>query len=788
MSRCFLRTCHQSAINLGKQKEHQFRRATTPLSLASSIAKTPASRVGQGTTTATMETSSFREQTKIGSHLLLPQQKQQQQQQHFQHKHHEPYPFQRSSSTKDRAVKGVRSINHDLVKVKQQERVATSNSSCISHSSTGSSTCNDTYTTTGSRVSDKPLVCLEYMTQQLYEMANGVNLPAAAATTTEHHYQSSIISQCPWTDSVAKEATLLSTTLASAATSMLTYSVTGSSSSSDPTETSSPAVLATDATVGDPATPTAITKRRRKEDGTASGCRRYSPEKQKRRAQQHRLRDGLSHSESLLDGQSQTTIGVNGSSSPSRRRLQEVAKMRSGASVNDNTWMMDDNDDDQSELEGDRIPLHGQQQQHHTPNSTTLSPIQNYHMAQELINHPYGSKQDDLSYTYSESEASPRPVAKDLLQELVWEKLNDNDDDDDDLHHDQNDDHHSYGGESYDSSQKGLATTTAVGFATLVSPPSVSRGANGNSRTHPDIQGTNSLVGEVITVTDLEPQQQQKQVSSNSRVMSLRSSDRKKKKKKTATVECRRVSDCSSNDSESSSSACESISLTSSQEDHSLSVSSSTSCTSSSSERSHDSGVIFDRQQDIADRKIDLQSNSSPSRSVHFQLDKRHDNEGANNLARAPYAQLQKSCTAGSKKRKEQSSPSSSPSQKLIAPAALSPSRIHDRNRARTDNYQNNDNNSFLFPLQHVFSVESLSGGSTLPMSNPIRIPNGDKTVSSRKHPVLQPRRRASSVKSNDSDASILVDLTKDLKDIALYAGKSSGDLVTSLYHTLCEE
>ena len=58
---------------------------------------------------------------------------------------------------------------------------------------------------------------------------------------------------------------------------------------------------------------------------------------------------------------------------------------------------------------------------------------------------------------------------------------------------------------------------------------------------------------------------------------------------------------------------------------------------------------------------------------------------------------------------------------------------------------------------------------------------------------LLHPKRRAAKFGQNDdesseSDASILVDLTKDLKDIALYAGKSSGDLVTSLYHTLCEE
>lgn len=741
---------------------------------------------GQGATTAAMETSSLREQTKIGSHLLLPQQKQQQQ--HVQHKHKEPYPFQRSSSARDRAVKGDRSINHDLVNVKQHEIVTSGNISCISHSSAGSSTCNDTYTTTGSRVTDKPLVCLQYMTQQLYEMANGVNLPAA---TTEHHYQSSIISQCPWTDSVAKEATLLSTTLASAATSMMTYSVTDSSSSSTPTETSSPTVSATNAVVGDPATPTAITKRRRKEDATASGDRRYSPEKQKRRAHQYQLRESLSQSGSLLDGQSQTAIDVNCSSSPSRKRLEEAANMHSSSSyanMNDNTYMMDDNDDDQSELEGYRIPLHGQQQQL-TPNSTTLSPIQNYHMQQQSINHLYGTKQDDLSYTYSESEASPRPVAKDLLQELVWEKLNDNDDDGD-VHHDQNDDQHSYGGESYDSSQKGLATTTAVGFATLVTPPSVSHGAKGSSRIHPDLQGTSSLVGEVITVTGLEKGKQQESI--NSRLTNLRSSNRKKKK--STTVECRRVSDCSSNDSassSSSSSACESVSLTSSQEDHSLSVSSSTSCTASSSERSNDSGVIFDRQQDIADRNIALRSNISPARRVHFQLDRLHGNEDANNCARDPYAQVQNSSTTGSKKRKEQSSPSSSPSQKLRAPTALSPSRIHDRNRARRDDYQNNDHNSFLFPLQHVFSVESLAAGSTSVTSDPMGAPNADKAVSSRQHPVLQPRRRASSAngdKSNDSDASILVDLTKDLKDIALYAGKSSGDLVTSLYHTLCEE
>lgn len=66
------------------------------------------------------------------------------------------------------------------------------------------------------------------------------------------------------------------------------------------------------------------------------------------------------------------------------------------------------------------------------------------------------------------------------------------------------------------------------------------------------------------------------------------------------------------------------------------------------------------------------------------------------------------------------------------------------------------DDHTFLFPLKHFASKPS----------NP--------THQSDSNDILTP--------------SLLVDLTEDLKEIAIVAGQSSGDLVASVFHQLCED
>ena len=517
---------------------------------------------------------------------------------------------------------------------------------------TSSSHCNNS-NSNPSRVSDKPLVCLQYMTQQLCELAS---IP-------HHEETSAVTTSCPWSSVTQEGSNLLSTTLASATTAIMTYS---------PTQDTTP-----------------TSKRRRKED--AAGARRYSPEKRAH------LRESLSQTGSLLDDQNNGEVVNNANT----------------------VWMMED--DDQSQLAGVHIT--------HSP----IPPSYRHHSTNTAMR-PTCHK-DDLSYTYSESEASPCPVAKDLMQELVWEKLDDDD----------NDDKYSYGGESYDSSLRALATTGAASAAGVTTPTRTLQRSN-----------SSSLVGEVITVPE--------DVSSSDTACSSRSSSRfmTSRQPKTVDVDCRRVSDCSSNDSESSSSseeACDSVSLTS--QDPSLS-SSSFSC----SEGSEDSGVVVDRHSSTTLRRNSL---SRRRRRVHFQDDHRQ----------------QLSPGVVSKKRKEQSSPSS------LSPTALSPSRVHDRNRARTEEEARSP---FLFPLQlqHILT-DSLSSVSVLATTSPILANRGGDTTcrdedkescSQRQHPS----RKMNGNHQEDQEASMLVDLTQDLKDIAIFAGRSSESLVTNLYHTLCEE
>lgn len=521
----------------------------------------------------------------------------------------------------------------------------------------------------------------------------------------------STLTDCrPWATSVTQQGSqLLSSTLESASTIMTTYSPlpdgnTTSTSTAGALHDNSPSSSRNTAP-----------KRRRKEDAV-SGIRRYSPAKVNRH-----LREQTG---SLLDDPvivAAAFSGVHGGVEHCERTLLTASTAASPPVTA--SYMMED--DDQSQLAGASIPLYQQQP------STSPTP---YHSITSMIHHssPLSKMNDDLSYTYSESEASHRSisdVAKDLMQELIWEKLNDEEEDKDQT---------SYGGESYDSSPPSTRSHPTKRNALTLPPPSTTTSPRSSTLQR---SNSSSLVGEVITVSGVADaaatsshggsDSSSKSGNNNDNVNSTRFM-MTTSRPKVFDGGCRRVSDCSSNDSEATSSCGDSVSLTS--QDLSL-----PSSASSSSEGTDDSDAIDGH------RPIRLRSsvthNKRPSSSY----------------------------TAACKKRKEQASPS----EKTVA---LSPSRVHDRNRARIEEAYN----PFLFPLQHL--TDSLTGSMA---SSPM---DGAVAGSSRNQRHSPNRGSGNSNNSAQNETSILGDLTQDLKEIAIIAGKSSESLVINLYHTLCEE
>jgi len=607
---------------------------------------------------------------------------------------------------------------------------------------------------------------------------------------------------------------------------------------------------------------TATPKRRRKENGAGSPRVRYSPDKKSYSPdKKSHLRTSISQAGSLLDdnhniatltisntrrsssrnrktGSGSVGTTSRASSEPggvaTKHQQQELVEWEPAAAATRTEsspsrsvqyYWMEEEEEEQSQLVGVSIPL--PQSPTSPPPVSSLVVMHNMHMHHQ---------EDDLSY--SDSEASPPNVIKDLSQELLWEKLMEEDD--------AEDMGKSLCGESYESllEQEGFlsslpgttspiplhpiqertpvatgakAPTTATkrtiqtdlfqqGF--LMSPPRQSVASISNSphslalsTSPPTIMeytstGSSSLVGEVIAVSVtgpededeadrrqvlLEQQQQQRMpepyiLSSSSLLPSPRKFD----------LDCRQVSEFSELTMEdhpttkgmvhlkhniSSDEDEDVLQVTTTNMEASVESDSSRECLSSEDEERYENITLSSAE--------GLRSSSSYTSSSSFSSTTTYDMEGDkhNNIrhdkgqTRGAYENYHGDFV-GSSSHYEQQQQQDLPSGR--------------RFRSRSSRH------SIGFPTEN----QLLRPAETSPSKSWSKKSKGspkERGASHRRQRNGEPKHherqnRGGVTRKSEKEPSILVDLSKDIKDAAIMAGKSSEKIVTNLFHSLYEE